>query len=148
MTFAARAQSASAPPGFDCTGLLRRHGLRPTKQRVMLAHLLFGGGGRHLTAEMLYAEAGANGMRMSLATVYNTLHQFTRAGMLRQIGVDGSRSFFDTNPGCHHHFFVAGEDRLFDTPAPGVVVERVPAPLPGYEIAGIDVLIHLRRRTA
>lgn len=66
--------------------------------------------------------------------------------MLRQIGVDGCKSFFDTNPTCHHHFFVAGEDRLFDTPSPGVVIERMPAPLPGYQIAGIDVLIHLRRK--
>lgn len=141
------AEVARPEPVFDCADLLRRHGLRPTRQRLMLGRLLFGAGGRHLTAEMLHAEATANDMAISLATVYNTLHQFTRAGMLRQIGVDGSKSFFDTNPGCHHHFFVAGEDRLFDTPS-GVVVEKLPAPLPGYEISSIDVVIHLRRKTA
>jgi Fur family iron response transcriptional regulator len=133
-------------PVSDCADLLRRHGLRPTRQRLMLGRLLFGGG-RHLTAEMLHAEAAANDMAMSLGTVYNTLHQFTRAGLLRQIGVDGSKSFFDTNPGCHPHFFVAGEDRLFDTPSP-VVIEKVPAPLPGYEISSVDIVIHLRRKTA
>lgn len=149
MTVAAvtlRTPVARPEPAFDCADLLRRHGLRPTRQRLLLGRLLFGGGGRHLTAEMLHAEAVANDMAISLATVYNTLHQFTRAGMLRQIGVDGSKSFFDTNPGCHHHFFVAGENRLFDTPSPGVVVEKMPAPLPGYEIAAIDVVIHLRRK--
>ena len=126
--------------------LLRRAGLKPTRQRLMLSWLLFSDGGRHLTAEMLHSEAVAAGMQMSLATVYNTLHQFTDAGLLRQIGVDGSKSFFDTNPTAHHHFFVDQEDRLLDVPAPGVVISKLPQPLPRYEISRVDVIVHLRRK--
>ena len=89
-----------------CVDLLRRAGLRPTQQRQVLGSLLFAKGGRHVTAAMLHAEAIAAGIHLSLATVYNTLNQFTDAGLLRQIGVDGSISYFDTNPTGHHHFFV------------------------------------------
>jgi Fur family iron response transcriptional regulator len=130
----------------DCEDLLRRAGLRPTRQRLVLGWLLFSNGGRHVTAETLYAEATEAGTHISMATVYNTLHQFTDAGLLRQIGVDGSKSFFDTNPTTYQHFFVDHEARLFDVPEPGVVIETLPQPLPGYEISRIDVIIHLRRK--
>jgi Fur family iron response transcriptional regulator len=83
-----------------------------------------------------------------MATVYNTLNQFTDAGLLRQIGVDGSKSFFDTNPTAHHHFFVDQEDRLLDVPGSGVEIDRLPDPLPGYEIAEVDIIVHLRRKPA
>jgi Fur family iron response transcriptional regulator len=128
--------------------LLRRVGLRPTRQRLALGELLFSKGGRHVTAEMLHAEATSAAIRMSLATVYNTLNQFTDAGLLRQIGVDGSKSYFDTNPARHHHFFVDQEDRLFDVPEPGVLIDTLPQPLPGYEISAVDVVVHLRRKQA
>lgn len=130
----------------DCEELLRRAGLRPTRQRLVLGWLLFAKGGRHLTAEMLHAEAAEANIHISLATVYNTLHQFTDAGLLRQIGVDGSKSFFDTNPTTHQHFFVDHEQRLFDVPAPGVLLDSLPPPLPGYEVARVDVIVHLRRK--
>ena len=130
----------------DCAELLRRVGLRPTHQRLVLGWLLFTKGGRHVTAEGLHAEAVSAGIHLSLATVYNTLNHFTEAGLLRQIGVDGSKSHFDTNPTAHHHFFVDEEDRLLDVPGPGVLIDKLPEPLPGYEIAGLDVVVHLRRK--
>jgi len=112
----------------------------------VLAAFLFAGGGRHVTAEMLHAEAVGASLQISLATVYNTLNQFTDAGLLRQIGVDGSKSFFDTNPTTHHHFYVDHEDRLLDVPEPGVEIDQLPQPLPGYEISRVDVIVHLRRK--
>jgi Fur family iron response transcriptional regulator len=131
---------------YDCSDLLRQAGLRPTRQRLMLGEFLFSNGGRHVTADMIYTEAAAADMPISRATVYNTLNQFTEAGLLRQIGVDGSKSFFDTNPTAHHHFFVDHEDRLLDVPDPGHEIELLPQPLPGYEISGVDVIVHLRRK--
>lgn len=131
---------------YDCSDLLRRAGLRPTRQRLMLGELLFSRGGRHVTADMIYTEAAEANLQISRATVYNTLNQFTEAGLLRQIGIDGSKSFFDTNPGAHHHFFVDGEDRLLDVPDPGVEIDALPQPLPGYEVVGVDVIVHLRRK--
>jgi len=112
----------------------------------MLGEFLFSKGGRHVTADMIYTEAAEANLQISRATVYNTLNQLTDAGLLRQIGVDGSKSFFDTNPTRHHHFFVDHEDRLLDVPAPGVEIDQLPQPLPGYEIAGVDVIVHLRRK--
>jgi Fur family iron response transcriptional regulator len=131
---------------FDCEALLRQASLKPTRQRLMLGRLLFSKGGRHVTAEMLHAEAVEARMQISLATVYNTLNQFTRAGLLRQIGVSGSKLFFDTNPTTHPHFFVDHEGRLFDVPEPGVVIDKLPDPLPGYKISRVDVIVHLRRK--
>jgi Fur family transcriptional regulator, iron response regulator len=129
-----------------CSDLLRGAGLRPTRQRMMLGRLMFAKGDRHVTADMLYTEAHAAGIPVSQATVYNTLNQFTQAGLLRRIGPDGSRSFFDTDTSVHPHFFVDGEDILFDVPEPSVLLERVPAPLPGHEISRVDVIVHLRRK--
>jgi len=131
---------------YDCSDLLRQAGLRPTRQRLMLGEFLFSNGGRHVTADMIYNEAVAANMPISRATVYNTLNQLTEAGLLRQIGVDGSKSFFDTNPGRHHHFFVDHEDRLLDVPAAGLEIEQMPQPLPGYDVVGVDVIVHLRRK--
>ena len=92
-------------------------GLRPTRQRVALATLLFGNGDRHVTAEMLHEEAVRAGERVSLATVYNTLHQFKRAGLLREIAIGGQRAYFDTNTSNHNHYFVEARGRLMDIPA-------------------------------
>jgi Fur family iron response transcriptional regulator len=129
-----------------CADLLRRAGLRLTRQRLMLGWLLFSKGGRHVSAEMLHDEAMASDVYISLATVYNTLHQLTEAGLLRQIGVDGSKSFFDTNPGTHHHFFVDEEERLLDIPESVVLFDQLPEPLPGYVVSRVDVIVHLRRK--
>ncbi|WP_274630489.1 iron response transcriptional regulator IrrA [Arvimicrobium flavum] len=123
---------------------VRDAGLRPTRQRVALASMLFAKGDRHLSAEELHEEALLAGVPVSLATVYNTLHQFTEAGLLRILAVEGSRTYFDTNTSDHHHFFVEGENRVFDI-APGPVrVESLPEPPEGMEIANVDIVIRLR----
>ena len=104
--------------------MLRDVGLRPTRQRMALGWLLFGKGDRHVTAEMLYEEATKAKVPVSLATVYNTLHQFTDVGLLRQVAVDGSKTYFDTNDSQHHHFFVEGDNALLDIPDADVVVGK------------------------
>jgi Fur family iron response transcriptional regulator len=125
--------------------MLRRAGLRPTRQRIALADILFSAGNRHISAEGLHEEALLKRVGVSLATIYNTLHQFTGAGLLREVAVDGSKTYFDTNLSDHDHFFVEDEGQVLDI-AEGVVgLGRVPTPPPGYEIARIDVVVRLRR---
>ncbi|MBJ7403771.1 MAG: transcriptional repressor [Bradyrhizobium sp.] len=126
---------------------LRGAGLRPTRQRILLGELLYGRGDRHVTAEMLFAEAADANIQLSLATVYNTLNQFTQAGLLRRIGLDGSRSFFDTNTTVHPHFYLHGEDVLIDVPET-LALAQVPEPLPGHEISRLDIIIHIRRKAS
>lgn len=123
---------------------LRHAGLRPTRQRVDLGRILFAKGDRHVSAEELHAEAEAAGVRVSLATVYNALHQFTEAGLLREVAIDGSRTYFDTNVSDHHHFFVEGEGRLIDLVG-DVGIDRLPEPPPGMEIASVEVVVRVRR---
>lgn len=124
---------------------LRRMGLRPTRQRISLAWILFGKGNRHVTAETLYEEAQQAKLPVSLATVYNTLHQFTDAGLLRRIAVDASKAFFDTNNSAHHHFFIEDKNDVVDIAADGELVGKVPTPPEGYEIVGVNVIVRLRR---
>jgi len=133
-------------PWHKYKDLLRQAGLRPTRPRMVLGWILFSKGDRHITAEMLYEEAIEAKIPVSLATVYNTLNQFTEAGLLRQIGVDGSKSFFDTNPSDHHHFFIQDEESLLDIPPADSVLEKVPQAPEGYEIARVDVVVRLRRK--
>jgi len=133
-------------PWHDVKSMLRQVGLRPTRQRMALGWILFGKGDRHLTAEMLYEEASRAKVPVSLATIYNTLHQFTEVGLLRQVGVDGSKAYFDTNVSAHHHFFVEDGNELVDIPDTDVVVGKAPMPPAGYEIARIDVVVRLRRK--
>lgn len=123
---------------------VRDAGLRPTRQRVALAHLLFAQGDRHLSAEDLHAEAVTAGVPVSLATVYNALHQFTQAGLLRILALEGSKTYFDTNTSDHHHFFVEGENRVFDIEGGKVGVFNLPEPPEGMEIANVDVVVRLR----
>jgi Fur family iron response transcriptional regulator len=113
---------------------------------MALGWMLFAKGDRHITAEMLYEEATRAKVPVSLATVYNTLHQFTDVGLLRQVAVDGSKTYFDTNASQHHHFFVEGENALLDIPDADVVVGKTPIAPEGYEIARIDVVVRLRRK--
>ena len=122
---------------------LRRAELRPTRQRLALAKLLFEKGDRHITAEGLHEEALQAHVSVSLATVYNTLHQFTAVGLLREIMVDGTRSYFDTNTEEHHHFFFEGSGRLQDIPAERVVVSELPPPPDGTAICRVDVIIRV-----
>src|SRR6201746_243776 len=111
----------------------RHAGLRPTRQRVELAGLLFSDCDRHVTAESLHDEVTQAGMKVSLATVYNTLHQFTQAGLLRQVIVDAARSYFDTNTGDHQHFFLEDEGMLIDI-AEHIAVSGVPTPPAGLAV--------------
>jgi len=142
---AARA-SLNGCPWHDVKAMLRQVKLRPTRQRMALGWILFSKGDRHLTAEMLYEEATRAKVPVSLATVYNTLHQFTDVGLLRQVAVDGSKSYFDTNASEHHHFFIEGEDALVDIPEADVLVKQMPRPPEGFEIARIDVVVRLKRK--
>ncbi|MGV6872511.1 Fur family transcriptional regulator Irr [Pseudochelatococcus sp. B33] len=135
--------------GFhDVREILRAAGLRPTRQRVMLGWLLFGRGHRHITAEMLYDEACEARISVSLATVYNTLHQFREAGLLRQLAVDGTKSYFDTNVAEHHHFFMEDDQTLVDVPDGLISVANVPEAPEGSEVVCVEVIIRLRRKNA
>jgi Fur family iron response transcriptional regulator len=124
---------------------LRRVGLRPTRQRVSLAQLLFDVPDRHVTAEQLHGEAVAAAIRVSLATVYNTLHQFTAAGLMREVVVEPGRSYFDTNIDNHHHFFCESTGHLQDIPGELVKVGELPQPPAGAEIRRVDVIIRVRQ---
>ncbi|MGD9614339.1 MAG: iron response transcriptional regulator IrrA [Alphaproteobacteria bacterium] len=124
---------------------LRAAGLRPTRQRLALARLLFDSGDRHVTAEHLHGQAEARSIRVSLATVYNTLHQFTAAGLLREVVVEPGRSYFDTNVSDHHHFFCESTGQLQDIPGELVMVGELPQPPEGAEIRRVDVIIRIRR---
>lgn len=127
---------------------VRDAGLRPTRQRVALATLLFAQGDRHLSAEELHEEAISGGVPVSLATVYNALHQFTEAGLLRILAVEGAKTYFDTNTSDHHHFFVEDENRLVDIEIEKgpVTVINLPQPPEGLEIANIDIVVRLRKK--
>ncbi|QKC80252.1 transcriptional repressor [Mesorhizobium sp. NZP2077] len=123
---------------------VRGAGLRPTRQRIALADLLFAKGDRHLSAEELHEEALAAGVPVSLATVYNALHQFTQAGLLRILAVEGAKTYFDTNTSDHHHFYIEGENRIFDIANGPVTVTNLPEPPEGMEIANVDIVVRLR----
>jgi len=130
---------------IEASERLRTAGLRPTRQRIELVGLLFADGHRHMTAESLHADALTAGVQVSLATVYNTLHQFTEAGLLRQVVVDAARSYFDTNTGDHQHFFVEDEGTLIDIPGEHISVAGVPMPPKGLMVDRIDVVVRVKR---
>lgn len=125
---------------------LRKAGLRPTRQRLALGGLLFAHGDRHVTAEALHLEAQNAGVELSLATVYNTLHQFTGAGMLRQVTVGADKAYFDTNTCDHHHFYIDAEQRLIDIPGEKVQVQGLPTPPAGSQIDRVDVIVRIKAR--
>ena len=124
--------------------LLRDAGLRLTKQRVALGRLLLDGPNRHVTAESFHEEAEAEGIKVSLATVYNTLHQFTDAGLLRQVAVDGSKTYFDTNTTDHPHFYLEDDDTLVDIPADRLKLTGLPETPTGTTITSVDVVVRLK----
>lgn len=123
---------------------LRSVGLRPTRQRLALAKLLFDSGDRHVTAELLHTEALDANIRVSLATVYNTLHQFTEVDLLREIVVESGRSYFDTNTSAHHHFFHVDEGKLQDIPLHEIALTAPPIAPAGKEIERVDVIVRLK----
>jgi Fur family iron response transcriptional regulator len=139
------ARETSRDSVSQATARLRQHGLRPTRQRVDLAGVLFRDCDRHVTAESLHEEVAASGVKVSLATVYNTLHQFTQAGLLRQVIVDAARSYFDTNTGDHQHFFLEKEGMLIDIPGEHIAVSGVPSPPAGLAVDRVDVVVRVRR---
>jgi Fur family iron response transcriptional regulator len=122
---------------------LRGAGLRPTRQRVALASLLFAGCDRHVTAETLHEEAISRKVPVSLATVYNTLHQFTEVGLLREVAVEGARTYFDTNTSNHYHFFCEHSGRLMDIETGSIRIESLPEAPDGMTISRVDVLVRL-----
>jgi Fur family iron response transcriptional regulator len=124
---------------------LGKVGLRPTRQRMLLGWLLFGKGHRHVSAEDLFEEVARAGAHMSLATVYNTLRQLSEVGLVRQVPTGGGKAYFDTNAEEHHHYLAEGEDRMWDAPAQAVQLSREPAAPEGYEVAGVDIIVRLRR---
>lgn len=138
------AEQACPGCGNTCK-MLRDAGLRPTRQRMALADLLFGKGDRHISAELLFDEASQAGAPVSLATIYNTLHQFTRAGLLKAISIDSSKTYFDTNTGDHHHFYLEDTEEVVDMPENGISIANLPSPPEGMEIASVDVVVRVRR---
>jgi Fur family iron response transcriptional regulator len=125
---------------------LAHGGLRPTRQRAALAALLVGDGkNRHVTAESLFAAAQDSGDRVSLATVYNTLRAFCDAGLMQEVTVDGTRSYFDTRMDDHPHYYWEDTAELTDAPASELQIARLPKAPEGMEIARVDVVIRLRR---
>ncbi len=123
---------------------LRDHNLRPTRQRVALAELLFNGPCRHVSAEQLRLETEAKGIRMSLATIYNTLNQFTRVGLLHEITLDNNVTYFDTNTDHHHHFFDSKTNDLIDIPKESIALKALPEAPEGRQVERVDVVIRLR----
>jgi len=126
--------------------IIKASGLRPTRQRLALGGLLFAGEDRHVTAEQLHAEVVAQGEHVSLATVYNTLHQFCRAGLVRELAIDGSKGYFDTNTSNHNHFLLEETGQLMDIPGDSILVSGLPTPPEGMEIAHIDLIVRLAKK--
>ena len=130
----------------DFAKQLRLAGLRPTRQRVAIAALLFDGRHRHVSADSLIEEITTAGLEVSSGTVYNTLNQFTDAGLLRRVVVHNEYSLFDTNTDHHHHFYEASSDQLVDIPSADVVLAKLPQAPDGHEIKAVDVIIHIQRK--
>ena len=137
--------SPSDRPYAQTLQALRDKGLRPTRQRLALAKLLFDRGDCHLTAEQLHTAARNAGVKVSLATVYNTLHQFKDVGLLREVVVEAGRSYFDTNTSEHHHFFSESTGELTDIPADAISVLNLPQVPEGQSLERVDVIVRLRQ---
>lgn len=125
------------------TEMIRGAGLRPTRQRLALAELLYKNGNRHVTAEKLHGETMESKFKMSLATIYNNLHQFTSAGLLKEVVVDSGKSYFDTNMSEHHHFFYEDSNDLVDIPMDNMIIENLPEVPEGTSISRVDVIIRV-----
>ncbi|HMN36797.1 MAG TPA: Fur family transcriptional regulator [Hyphomicrobium sp.] len=139
-------EGVSLESGRNVSEVLREAGLRPTRQRLALGGLLFGGNDRHVTAEQLHAEVAALGEHVSLATVYNTLHQFKRAGLVRELAIEGSKAYFDTNTSNHNHFLLESEGELMDIPGDAISVTGLPEPPEGMRITHIDLVVRLAKK--
>ena len=138
---------ASDPAAASCQQRLTDCGIRPTAQRVRIASLLLSEK-QHLSAEQILANLRSAGARVSKATVYNTLNLFASHGLIRLLSVDGSRAWFDSNVDAHYHFHDTSSGALIDVPVPEVEFSRLPPAPPGTEVAGIDLVIRLRRKAS
>jgi len=134
------------PNAAALTERLREAGLRPTRQRLTIAALLLDGRHRHVSADSLAREIRQTGAHMAGGTIYNTLNQFTDAGLLRRVTIHNEHSVFDTNTAHHHHFYDADQDQLIDIPADEVLLAALPAAPAGHDIKAVDVLIHINQR--
>ena len=132
-------------PYADALRRLKEAGLRPTRQRLALGKLLFDAGDRHVTAEQVHGEVGAQGIKVSLATIYNTLNQFTGSGLLREVVVAPGRAYYDTNVDDHHHFFYEDDGALQDIPGDQIALAAMPEAPADAEVARVDVIVRLRR---
>jgi len=130
-------------PYTQVISMLQEAGLRPTRQRMGLARLLFEAGNRHVTAEDLYAEAKIASIPVSLATIYNTLHQFTASGLLREVVVGPGRTYFDTNTSGHHHFFFEKTGDICDIPEHEISIARLPSLPEGATLDRVDVVVRV-----
>ena len=139
-----RQKKTSAVANVTVLERLREAGLRPTRQRLALAKLLFARGHRHMTAEELFNEAKSHRVNVSLATVYNALHDFTSKGLLREISIDSASSYFDTNTGNHHHFYFERSGQLEDISEDYVSITALPPAPGGAEISRVDVIIRVK----
>jgi Fur family iron response transcriptional regulator len=120
---------------------LSTHGVRPTRQRLAIANALFKDEGRHIDATCLYVELGASATKVSLATVYNVLKAFDKAGLVRRVALGGERVLYDTDTSNHHHFFVVSEDRVIDIKASNEDGTSPTIP-DGYRISRVETVIH------
>jgi len=139
-------QKLEAPILANFAEQLRLAGLRPTRQRVGIAALLFDGRHRHVTADSLNEEITTAGLQVSGGTVYNTLNQFTDAGLLRRVIIHNEYSLFDTNTDHHHHFYDASNDQLIDIPNEDLILAKLPQAPDGHEIKAVDVIIHIQSK--
>jgi Fur family iron response transcriptional regulator len=137
-------RSTEKRPYEDAVSRLREAGLRPTRQRIALARLLYDQGDRHLSAEELHQEARDADIKVSLATIYNTLNQFTKAGLLREVTVEAGRAWFDTNVSNHHHFYAPETGELIDINAADIKVGGLPSVPEGREVERVDVVVRLK----
>jgi Fur family iron response transcriptional regulator len=124
---------------------LQQHGVRATSQRMRVARILLATP-QHLFADQVATAVRRAGMHVSKATIYNTLHLFVERGLVRQLGVGSLQACFDSNTSAHYHFQDEATGKLSDVPLPAVEFSRLPEPPPGMEVAGIDLVIRLRRK--
>ena len=136
----------SGCPTSNIPQMLRTAGLRPTRQRIGLAVLLFSRGNRHVSAEQIFEEASAANMPVSLATIYNTLHQFTSAGLMRAVAVDSAKTYFDTNTEDHHHFYHEDSGMVVDVHDADMKVVGLPDIPEGMELSRVEVIVRLKRK--
>ncbi len=133
-------------PAID--GFIRRKleaaGVRPTRQRVDLGRAIFGGGDWHFTAETIYQETRAIRFAPTLGTIYNTLNEFARCGLLREIAIYDAKLWYDTKTGPHFHFYREDSEELSDIPDEWLPKIDIPAP-EGMQIAAIDVIVRLKK---